>query len=975
VTATTFTDTGLAPATTYYYRVIASNSIGDSPPSAVVSARTAVSIAYTQAPQGTWVGSYGVDGYALLGWNGGDLVSIPSGTLVVDQAQRFIWANPTTDVRGLQSPDASTREATCGYDANQVRLHISFANGYSGAIHVYAVDFDGLGRRETVTINDGTGPQTATISADFSGGAWVNTTISVPAGGSVTVTATKTAGMNAVLSGVFLGGAPAPPAPPTNLSATALNATQVKLAWTASSGATGYRVERSPDGTAGWAVAGTSATQSFTDSNLSPSTTYFYRVSALNGPSSSAPSNVASATTAAGLPTSQSPQGSWLGVYGADGYALTGWNGGDLVSIGGASFAVDQGQRFIFQNPSVDLRALQSPDGSTRQAACAYDANQVRMHLAFNAAYSGTLHVYAVDFDGLGRRETITVNDGSGPQTANLNFDFSQGAWFNVPINVAAGGTVSITVNRTGGVNAVVSGVLLGGAVAPSAPAALTATGLDASSIQLGWHGSVGATSYKIQRSPDGSTSWTQIGTSATTAYTDTGLSAATIYYYRVVASNSNGDSAPSSVASARTAVSIAYAQAPQGTWLGVYGADGYALTGWNGGDLASIPNATFAVDQGQRFIWQNPSSDVRALQSPDGSLREATCAYDANQVRIHITFSAAYSGSVHVYAVDFDSLGRRETVTINDGSGPQTASITADFSQGAWVTAPVAVAAGGSVSILVTRTAGVNAVVSGVLLGGAPPPPAIPTGVTAAALNASQVKVGWNAVSGATGYRVERSPDGTSAWVTAGTVTTNTFTDSNLIPSTTYFYRVSALNGPSSSAPSGVVSAATQAGVATSQSPQGAWVGTYGSSGYGLLGWNGGDLVSIPNATLAVDQGQRFIWANPSTDVRALQSPDGSTRQAACAYDPNQVKIHIAFTSAYRGTLHVYAVDFDGLGRRETITVNDGSGPQTAYLSSDFSQGAWMNVPVNVAAGGTVTIIVTRVAGVNAVVSGVFAG
>jgi uncharacterized membrane protein len=428
-------------------------------------------------------------------------------------------------------------------------------------------------------------------------------------------------------------------------------------------------------------------------------------------------------------------------------------------------------------------------------------------------------------------------------------------------------------------------------------------------------------------------------------------------------------------VASARTAVSIAYAQAPQGTWLGVYGADGYALTGWNGGDLASIPNATFAVDQGQRFIWQNPSSDVRGLQSPDGSIREATCAYDANQVRIHITFSAAYSGTVHVYAVDFDSLGRRETVTINDGSGPQTASITADFSQGAWVTAPVAVAAGGNVSILVTRTAGVNAVVSGVLLGGAPPPPAIPTGVTAAALNASQVKVGWNAVSGATGYRVERSPDGTSAWVTAGTVTTNTFTDSNLIPSTTYFYRVSALNGPSSSAPSGVVSAATQAGVATSQSPQGAWVGTYGSSGYGLLGWNGGDLVSIPNATLAVDQGQRFIWANPSSDVRALQSPDGSTRQAACAYDPNQVKIHIAFTSAYRGTLHVYAVDFDGLGRRETITVNDGSGPQTAYLSSDFSQGAWMNVPVNVAAGGTVTIIVTRVAGVNAVVSGVFAG
>ncbi len=52
--------------------------------------------------------------------------------------------------------------------------------------------------------------------------------------------------------------------------------------------------------------------------------------------------------------------------------------------------------------------------------------------------------------------------------------------------------------------------------------------------------------------------------------------------------------------------------QSPQGTWVGVYGASGSALLGWNGGDLVSIPNATLSVDQGQRFIWQNPSSDVR---------------------------------------------------------------------------------------------------------------------------------------------------------------------------------------------------------------------------------------------------------------------------------------------------------------------------------------------------------------------------
>jgi len=67
-----------------------------------------------------------------------------------------------------------------------------------------------------------------------------------------------------------------------------------------------------------------------------------------------------------------------------------------------------------------------------------------------------------VDWDALSRRETITVDDGSGPQTANLNSDFSQGAWVNASINVPAGGTVTITITRVSGLNVVVSGIFLG---------------------------------------------------------------------------------------------------------------------------------------------------------------------------------------------------------------------------------------------------------------------------------------------------------------------------------------------------------------------------------------------------------------------------------------------------------------------------------------------------------------------------------
>src|SRR5205823_7074447 len=101
-------------------------------------------------------------------------------------------------------------------------------------------------------------------------------------GGTVSITATQTAGANAVISGIFLGDGPPAPAAPTGVSASPVSASQISLSWTASSGATSYKVQRSPDGSAGWTQVGTSTTTSFTDTGLSPATTYFYRVIAGN---------------------------------------------------------------------------------------------------------------------------------------------------------------------------------------------------------------------------------------------------------------------------------------------------------------------------------------------------------------------------------------------------------------------------------------------------------------------------------------------------------------------------------------------------------------------------------------------------------------------------------------------------------------------------------------------------------------------
>src|SRR4051812_30172680 len=142
--------------------------------------------------------------------------------------------------------------------------------------------------------------------------------------------------------------------------------------------------------------------------------------------------------------------------------------------------------------------------------------------------------------------------------------------------------------------------------------------------------------------------------------------------------------------------------------------------------------------------------------------------------------------------------------------------------------------------------------------------------------------------------------------------------------------------------------------GATVSSSPQGNWVDAFGSDGYALAAWNGGgtsDLTSGLSVTLT--HGSRWESSHDAGgDVRALQAPDKSTRRAATWYDSNSLQVRVDFPSAYNGTMHLYALDWASAGRREEISVAG----QTATLNSDFSQGKWVNVPINVPAGGSLT-------------------
>ena len=593
------------------------------------------------------------------------------------------------------------------------------------------------------------------------------------------------------------------PDAPRGVTARARGTSAIELSWTApsSSGSapiTGYRIEVSRTGTGGWLVlvADTdSRATTYRHSNLNPGATRHYRVAAINRAGRSPWSSVAEATT--DVTTPDAPTGLTVvpgGVRGSDQLLLT-WSrpatdGGSAITgyriemslnrVSGWTQVVAntrsatttylhigltpgttrfyrvaainaQGQGAAYSNVVEGTTNAAPPDPPQNLRAQATGPTSIALSWDVPASDGGArITGYWVQFRGPNDGTWITISRRtSSPATTFAHFDLEPATFYRY--RVAA-------INSAGDGQWSLERATLTHADKPAAPTGLTARSIGTSRIDLSWNapryvGGAGIRGYRIEASDDGGGTWNIIRRdtrSPTTTFSEVDLEPATTRHYRVAAINIAGNGSFSNVAQATT----------DATLPGVPR------------DLTAETDGTSEID----LSWQAPSDDggaqvtgYRVQVSDDGGATWQDLAPNTRSTRTtysHTGLEPATTRHYRVSAINRIGLGRASSI----------ASATTD------ATVPDA-----------------------------------PTGLVATATTPTQIDLAWVAPDydgGApiTGHRIEVSETG-ATWTDLQPNTGSaspTFSHPGLLPGSTRFYRVSAINRAGTGAPSGVASAAT---------------------------------------------------------------------------------------------------------------------------------------------------------------------
>ena len=623
---TTYSSTSLTASAPYSFRVRATDAAGNlSSYSNVASATTlappAVVIrvnvggpSYTDSAANTWL--------ADAGSNTGTGLSWPASTAIAGTSDPTLYRTERWDA---PSAPVMTYSFTVPSGSYQVKLH--FAENYAPLFavgqRVFGIQIEGVTVDAGLDVFAEAGARTALIKT-------YTTTV---ADGAVTIAflhQVEDPFVNAIEVIAQSSGDTTPPTPPILSLPTVVSATQIDLAWGASTdavGVTGYQVERCTGaGCSSFAQVGTTATTAFSHTGLLPFTSYGFRVRAMDAAGNLGNySDVVSATTLADTTAPTAPVLATPVVISSTQINLSWSAATDAVGVTGYQIERCQG------------------------AGCTTFA-QIATVSAATLTYNNT---------GLAGGTSYSYRVRATDAVPNLS-----------PYSNIGSGTTLVATDIT----------------PPTAPALATPTVISATQINLSWSAAtdaVGVTGYQIERCQGaGCTTFAQIATvsGATLTYSNTGLTASTSYSYRVRATDAVANFSaysntgtgttqgpPPAVVIRRNVGGPAYTDSAGNVWS--------ADSGSNTGNALAWPASTAIAGTSDPTLyrterWDAPSTPVMtySFTVPNGSY----------QVKLHFAenYSPLFAVGQRVFAVQAEGVTVLPALDVFAEVGARTALV-----------------------------------------------------------------------------------------------------------------------------------------------------------------------------------------------------------------------------------------------------------------------------------------------------------
>ena len=682
--------------------------------------------------QGNWPGHYGQDGYLIVN----DVNSPPSyATLTPSGASTYTWVASSPESRALlKNPNTTDRIASTYYASNSFTFDLTLTGGMH-QVALYLLDLDTFERAETISILDPNNGNATLDTRSFSGfhnGEYAIWNLQ----GHVLIRVTRTAGLNAVVSALFFRTLNPVNPPTVSISSPAPGTVTGPVTMTANVQSTvGIQsVQFLLDGNLfGSPVTGGSA-GNYSIPWATPTATngpHTVGAIALDTLGQSTTSASVSVTVSNSVPppsgsvvflrTDTATQGNWKNNYGADGELIA--NDSSHVPFY-ATVGLGTALQYTWASSTTSVRALTKYNSATDRIASAFyntPSFTLDVNLVDNQPHQ--IALYFLDWDD-NRAETVSILDANTNQVIDTHTLVSFGGGQYLVWNMQ--GHVLVKVQIVNGVSAVVSGIFFGTAGATAAPPTVSISAPGANAILSGTapltataSSTVGIASVQFLLdsttnlgSPLTASPYTYLWNTLTvgngphtlTAIATDGLSQQTTSASVSVTVNN----APAST----SATFVAKDMATEGTWKTHYGSDGEIVAN-DSNKPASYATPTF--NGAATWTWVANTGDPRAAQQATGSGHIASTFYATNGFTLDVNPTDTNTHQLALYFLDWDNGGRAQTVSILDASTNTVLNTQtiANFQNGAYLVWNIK----GHVTVQFSRTAGQNAVVSGVFL------------------------------------------------------------------------------------------------------------------------------------------------------------------------------------------------------------------------------------------------------------------